>query len=92
TEEELYNIAADPACMNNLASDKAFEEIKKTLFAQMEKELIDEQDPRTLGNGDIFDNYPYSGEKHRNFYERYMNGEKIETGWVNDSDFEPLKK
>ena len=91
-EEELYNIAGDPACMNNLASDKAFEEIKKSLSAQMEKELIDEQDPRILGNGDIFDNYPYSGEKHRNFYERYMNGEKIETGWVNDSDFEPLKK
>ena len=40
-----------------------------------------------FGRGDAFDRYPIS-EPIRNFYERYMRGERPRTGWVNDSDFE----
>ncbi len=43
------------------------------------------------GQGHIFDAYLYAGENHRGFYERYMAGEEMNTGWVNDSDFgEPI--
>ena len=41
-----------------------------------------------FGNGHIFDEYEYAGDNSRNFYERYMNGEDINAGWVNESDFE----
>lgn len=31
----------------------------------------------------------YANAGHRNFCERYLRGEQIKAGWVNDSDFEP---
>ena len=57
----------------------------------MEVEMKQQQDPRLLGNGAVFDSYPYAEAATRNFYERYMNGEKVKAGWVNTSDFEPIK-
>jgi len=42
-----------------------------------------------FGNGHIFDDYLYADEKHRDFYNRYQSGEKLDAGWVNQSDFEP---
>ena len=30
----------------------------------------------------------YANESTRNFYDRFMRGEKPKAGWVNDSDFE----
>ena len=51
-------------------------------------DLTEQGDPRVLGKGDIFDQYPYSGEKVKNFYTRFMNGEEIPTHWVNRTDFE----
>jgi hypothetical protein len=47
-------------------------------------------DPRILGNGDIFDQYPVT--QNAGFYERFMAGEKLNTGWVNETDFEILEK
>ena len=41
-----------------------------------------------FGHGDVFDRYPVSTEAVRNFYERYMRGEKVHAGWVSPSDFE----
>jgi hypothetical protein len=40
------------------------------------------------GNGDVFDSYIYSNDADRNFYERYLAGEDVNAGWVNESDFE----
>lgn len=60
-EEELYNIIEDPHCMNNLALLSEYKETCKKLRTQMEKELIEQGDPRTIGNGAIFDKYPYGG-------------------------------
>jgi hypothetical protein len=40
-----------------------------------------------LGNGDIFDNYPYRGAV-QNYYNRYMAGEKVPAGWVNETDYD----
>ena len=83
----MYRISDDPACMHDLALDPEYNGIKENLEAQMMKELKAQGDPRMFGNGHVFDDYPYSGAV-QGFYERYMAGEKIKTGWVNPSDFE----
>jgi len=46
-----------------------------------------------FGRGAIFDRYTYANPEQRNFYERFMRGEKVKAGWVNESDFEkePIK-
>jgi hypothetical protein len=38
------------------------------------------------GNGEIFDNYKPTSTP--GFYERFMNREKLNIGWVNPGDFE----
>ncbi|WP_316814190.1 sulfatase [Pedobacter heparinus] len=92
-EEELYDIEKDPFSMHNLAGDPVYTKVKESLKDQMEQELTNQQDPRELGLGDIFDHYPYAQPGVRNFYERYMKGEKIKTGWINNTDFEmPVSK
>jgi N-sulfoglucosamine sulfohydrolase len=86
--QELYKIHGDPECINNLADVEEYEEIKNDLLAQMTSELTSQGDPRMSGNGHIFDEYTYAQKATRGFYERYMNGEEINAGWVNKSDFE----
>ena len=85
--EELYNIETDPYCMNNLADVENFADIKSKLDDELTKKLEEQNDPRILGNGDVFDNYEYSGGVH-NFYNRYVSGEDVPANWVNESDFE----
>ena len=86
--QELYKINDDPECMNNLAENNVYSNLMAELLGQMEKELKEQGDPRMHGNGHIFDEYIYAFENVRGFYERYMSGEELKTGWVNDSDFE----
>ena len=62
-EEELYDVLNDPDCLKNLAGLAEFGTVKTKLRQQMEKELIEQGDPRTLGKGDVFDKYPYVGPK-----------------------------
>jgi arylsulfatase A-like enzyme len=88
--EELYEISKDPYCMVNLADNNRYRKIKKKLNTQLEQELRSQQDPRMFGMGYIFDQYPYGDPLIKNFYERYMKGEKIKAVWVNDSDFEEM--
>ncbi len=57
--EELYNMEEDPDCVNNLADNPEYAEVKKQLWEQMEAELKQQGDPRILGKGEIFDYYPY---------------------------------
>lgn len=85
--EELYDIKNDPYCMTNLSDNPSFFHLKKELSDKMQEELLRQQDPRTLGNGDVFDNYPYCGEQ-RDFYNRFIKGENIPTTWVNKKDYE----
>ncbi|MDF7824832.1 sulfatase [Pontiellaceae bacterium B12227] len=62
-EEELYQVQKDPDCMTNLAGNPEYDAVKKQLRERMEKKLTAQGDPRTLGNGDIFDTYPYDGKQ-----------------------------
>ncbi len=86
--EELYNIKDDPDCVNNLSELAAFADTKKQLKNQLFTELKKQKDPRMFGKGHIFDEYLYADTRHQGFYEKYKRGEKLEAGWVNESDFE----
>jgi len=88
--EELYNIAEDPECLVNLIDEKDYREKADALRQKLFRLLEDQGDPRMFGNGDVFDEYLYAHESHRNFYERYMKGEIEEyiTGWAEPSDYE----
>ena len=65
--------------------------VKMKLKNQLLSELREQGDPRMFGDGDIFDNYPYSGAATDDFYQRYTSGEKVRAGWVNTGDFEKEK-
>jgi N-sulfoglucosamine sulfohydrolase len=85
---EFYDLRSDPDAVRNLAgatpraADQA--KLKARLYAQLESQ----GDPRMFGQGEVFDKYPHANAGHRNFYERYMRGEKLSAPWVNASDFE----
>jgi hypothetical protein len=88
TSEELYDLKADPDCVNNLADKPQYQSQKTQLRLQMERELKVQGDPRMFGKGDVFDRYEYANPEQRNFYERFMRGEKMKAGWVLETDFE----
>lgn len=87
-KEELYDIKNDPFCMNNLANAQSLAAKKSEMNALLIAELKNQGDPRVLGDGDIFDNYEYAHPSTKGFYERFKDGEKMKTGWVNPSDYE----
>jgi hypothetical protein len=90
-EEELYYIIEDPWCTENIAGNPEYADIKQELWDELQMKLKEQGDPRIIGNADIFDEYLYSNESERNFYERYMSGEDAKAGWVNPDDFEKEK-
>lgn len=57
--EELYDVKADPYCMNNLAADPAYKEVKDSLWRELEAKLKETGDPRIEGRGDVFESYEY---------------------------------
>lgn len=57
--EELYDLSKDPHELKNLAADPACADVKKRLAADLEAYLKETKDPRALGQGDVFDQYPY---------------------------------
>jgi arylsulfatase A-like enzyme len=85
-QEELYQVNVDEDCIYNLASKEEFASIKKELKNILESELKLQNDPRIFGNGDVFDNYTLDRNVH--FYEDYMSGKEVKSGWINDTDFE----
>ena len=88
-EEELYNIKEDPYCMQNLAEDPEHSLLKSKLKDQMIQQLSAEGDPRVLGNGAVFDQYPDTSPM-ADFYTRWQNGEELKTEWVNPTDYENM--
>jgi arylsulfatase A-like enzyme len=87
--EELYDLRKDGDCVVNLAGHTDYQTRREQLKAQLFEELQAQGDPRMFGQGHVFDEYPYAQPRQRNFYERFMKGEKVQAGWVNKSDFEP---
>ncbi len=89
-EEELYDVRKDPECLTNLSDQPAFRAQQTALREQLLAELRQQQDPRVLGQGHLFEAYPYASEAQRGFYERFLKGEQLLTGWINPTDFEPI--
>ncbi len=89
-QEELYQISVDRECLVNLANTKEYQVIQEKLKNKLFIELKRQQDPRVLGNGNVFDQYPFSLNSSYNFYERYMKGEvkNFQTNWVSPGDYE----
>ncbi len=87
--EELYNLKTDPDCVINLAENTNYLSTKNALLEEMETKLLTQGDLRMKGYGHLYEQYPFA--EINGFYERYMRGEKIKTGWVNDSDYEKEK-
>jgi arylsulfatase A-like enzyme len=90
SDEELYDLGNDPECIINLAANAAYNPMKRKLHDKLYLELLDQDDPRAYGKGDLFDKYPYADESVRNFYSRFMNGElkRNSAAWVDSTDFE----
>jgi hypothetical protein len=59
--EELYDLRKDQAQLSNVAEDPAYADAKQKLAAKLKAELKATGDPRVLGKGDAFDDYPYYG-------------------------------
>ncbi len=55
--EELYDIQADPGCIDNLAGDDKYNDMLKDLRKRLEDHLKKTGDPRVMGNGDIWESY-----------------------------------
>ncbi len=59
--EELYDCRKDPEQMQNLADDLAYADVKESMSELLIEQLEQTADPRVIGGGDKFDEYPYLG-------------------------------
>lgn len=73
--DALYDIKSDPDCVNNLSEKQEYKEVMLELKEKMEKVLTEQEDPRVLGNGDIFDFYPHRDDLRlqRLYKDKYYN-------------------
>lgn len=65
--EEFYLVKTDPECMNNLATDLKYAQVKRQLREKMEELLRGEGDPRMLGRSDFFDTIQYVGPRQHSY-------------------------
>jgi arylsulfatase A-like enzyme len=86
--EELYDLRNDADCVKNLAARAEHQARKEQLKQRLFGGLKAQEDPRMFGRGGVFEAEPYAHPAQRDFYRRYMSGEKVKAGWVNDTDFE----
>ncbi len=95
-EEEMFSLADDPYCVNNLANDPDYQKIRQKLRAEMIAKLKEQRDPRMFGEGEIYDNYPFMRESSWNIYERVVDGSLAEpwnqTGWIQPTDYEQYEE
>ena len=63
--EELYDLKKDSAQLINVADRGEYAKAKARLAAMLTTELKKTNDPRILGQGDVFEQYPYYGGRIR---------------------------
>lgn len=56
-EVEIFDIKADPACLENLAGRPKFAATERRLKSQLESYLRETGDPRILDGGEVFETY-----------------------------------
>ncbi len=86
--EELYNIAEDRDCIHNLVENPAYSELRKKMESELMDRLREQKDPRIIGGGEVFDQYPHAS-KQRLVWNRMKAGEKVPAPWIDESDYEP---
>lgn len=59
--EELYDLRRDPDQLTNVAADPAYAADKEQLWRRLEEQLRATGDPRVVGGGEAFDQFPYLG-------------------------------
>lgn len=59
--EELYDVQRDPGQLHNVADDPAYAAVRKELADRLTQALRATGDPREVGGGERFDQYPYLG-------------------------------
>lgn len=59
--EELYDMSKDPEQLTNVADDPAYGDVKDKLAERLSAGLESSGDPRVVGGGEKFDEYPYLG-------------------------------
>jgi len=95
--EELYDLSIDPDCVINLSENQKYKKAKEELKILLLSELENQNDPRVLNDGDIFDKYPYSEPVGVNFWEKVTQKEisepwEITKGWLNPTDYSTYTK
>jgi arylsulfatase A-like enzyme len=85
--DELYHLSRDPDCVVNLAADPDFAARRDAMRTRLFAELSQQKDPRMDGKGAVFDEYPHASA-NRDFYNRWMKGERLKAYWVQETDFE----
>lgn len=66
-EWQLYNVVADPDCLNDLAKSSEYSKIFAEYKQQLIKTLEETGDPRALGYGHVWEDYPRTPGKMRYF-------------------------
>ncbi len=73
--EELFHIPTDPHCMSNLAAEPEHKPVLDRLRSELETLLRQTGDPRTVGDGDVFDTYEYVGhDQAAHSWKAYVEG------------------
>jgi arylsulfatase A-like enzyme len=73
--DELYDLRRDPEGVNNLVHDLAYAGTLEGMRTRMMKLLVEEQDPRALGQAAIFDTYRYTGPRTKG-YETWLKAQE----------------
>jgi uncharacterized sulfatase len=87
---ELFNVTADPACMNDLSGDDASRDILSTLKQKLQSRLLETGDTRLGDHPEIWETYPRLDGDMR-YFPAPMEGNGADcsrTGWT--VSIEPL--
>lgn len=63
--EELYDLRKDPGQLANVAGESQYASIRQELADRLTAELRATSDPRVIGGGEKFDQYPYYGSPQK---------------------------
>jgi len=97
-EFELHDMEKDPYGLVNLAEEPEYREIFNSLLEKLKHQLIENGDPRLMGQGDIWESYPrfmgirdFNGEHpaYRGVYNAYyvQSGQRIPLYLLDSKDY-----
>jgi N-sulfoglucosamine sulfohydrolase len=86
--DELYHVAGDPDCLANRAQEAEQAGRIAALRERLLAALVAQNDPRLRGEGDRFDQYPFSNDALNQFFERWKAGNVAAPSWALPGDFE----